>query len=158
VTRINSPKRYKRHDLRKTGSIWSGLRVDTRDSIWRSLRSDYVLSPGFQWVLQNAEFIDPGPSLFVRSMMRLSSDLDYIGVRDGGHNFVFVAMRNDQGRGEAVHQSTPDNLQIGDDKANIVDLEEPVIEKEKTKDKESVPKEKKKKRSKPPRMLYHLMS
>lgn len=99
ITRLNSTGRLERSAIRATGSIWSGLREDTRKAIWRSLKSDFAIPPECEWALHNIKAVDP-PSLFERALVRLSANSWHDGMCANGYTIVFVTNRSYQGRGE----------------------------------------------------------
>lgn len=112
---MNPPKRLERPNLRRTSLIWSDFKDDTKKAIWLSLRSDFALPDGFQWVLHDATMVDPGPPLLARWLIRLVSRLEYKKANNDSYIVVFAPTKGKQSRSDAMGQldATEDDIFAG---------------------------------------------
>ena len=104
VLRLDSSKRIARPDMRRTGLTWSGFQEDTKETIWQTLRFEFALPRGFQWVLHDAIDLDPQPSLLTRVFVRLVPGVEYKEVKSESYIVVFVPTNSKKSREDAFGQ------------------------------------------------------
>ncbi|GAB7334630.1 hypothetical protein MBLNU13_g06593t1 [Cladosporium sp. NU13] len=98
ILRLNPPDKLQRPDLHKTGLIWSNFEDDIKEAIWQTLRLEFVLPGGLQWILHDATILHPGPSLLTRGLLRLVPRLEYKKVNSDSYIVVFVSTKSKQSR------------------------------------------------------------